>query len=237
MFCFVDADFGTGNPVWKCHAKIVCFEKAKPGSAAAWLCRVATVRRRSRAGRPLADTDISFMSETRKANVPESTYFVTLTVVDWIDVFSRQDYSDELIKNLHYCQKNKCLEVFAYVVMTSHVHLVCRRTEGLLSDLLRDFKSYTAKRIITQIIDNPQESRKKWLMQSFAYHAKVQEQNAEYMFWQKTNHPTAILSQYVFRQKMDYIHNNPVVAGIVTDPSCYHYSSANPMSSLKMNEY
>ena len=74
---------------------------------------------------------ISFMSETRKANVPESTYFVTLTVVDWIDVFSRQDYSDELIKNLHYCQKNKFPKVFAYVIMTSRVHLLCRRKEGL----------------------------------------------------------------------------------------------------------
>ena len=93
------------------------------------------------------------MSEFRKANIPHATYFVTLTVVGWIDIFTRRDYTDEIIKNLKYCQENKDLEIFAYVVMPSHIHLICRRNKGLLNDLLRDFKSYTAKEILKKVVE------------------------------------------------------------------------------------
>ena len=57
------------------------------------------------------------------------------------------------------------------------------------------------------------------------------------MFWQKTSHPIEVYSPEVFYQKMDYIHNNPIMANIVTDPTHYYYSSANPMSPLKVVEY
>jgi REP element-mobilizing transposase RayT len=70
------------------------------------------------------------MSELRKANVPEATYFVTLTVVGWIDIFTRKEYSDEIIKNLAFCQEKKNLEIFEYVIMPSHIHLICRRNQG-----------------------------------------------------------------------------------------------------------
>ncbi len=72
------------------------------------------------------------MSDTRKANVPEATYFVTLTVDSWVDVFTRKELVDELLKNIRYCQDNKGLELFAYVIMSNQMHFVMRRTEGLL---------------------------------------------------------------------------------------------------------
>jgi putative transposase len=175
------------------------------------------------------------MSETRKANIPFSTYFVTLTVVGWIDVFTRRDYTDEIIKNLKYCQEKKDLEIFAYVVMPSHIHLICRRNKGLLSDLLRDFKSYTAKQILKMIEANPQESRKEWLMYMFKFFANRYAQNAEFMFWQKTNYPIELYSPAVIQQKLDYIHNNPVVAGIVIEPNFYQYSSACAVSPLMVS--
>jgi hypothetical protein len=56
------------------------------------------------------------------------------------------------------------------------------------------------------------------------------------MFWQKSNHPTDLFTEKVIQQKIDYIHQNPVAANIVTEESYYHYSSANPLSPLKMNE-
>ena len=73
-------------------------------------------------------------------------FFLTFTVVGWADVFTRKIYTDELIKNLKYCQEHKGLEIYAYVVMTNHVHLIAsRQNEQLLSELIRDFKSFTAK--------------------------------------------------------------------------------------------
>ncbi|MBS1568102.1 MAG: transposase, partial [Bacteroidetes bacterium] len=87
------------------------------------------------------------MSEIRKANVEGATYFVTFTVVGWVDVFTRKELADELVRNIRYCQEHKGMELFAYVIMSNHVHFVLRRREGLLADLLRDFKSFTAKQL------------------------------------------------------------------------------------------
>lgn len=147
------------------------------------------------------------MSELRKANIPSATYFITLTVVGWIDVFTRKEYTDEIVKNLKFCQEKKDLEIFAYVIMPSHIHLVCRRNKGLLSELLRDFKSFTAKQLLKLIAENPQESRKEWLMYMFKFFANRHAQNSEFMFWQKTNHPTELFSADIIEQKVDYIHN------------------------------
>ncbi|WP_428656306.1 REP-associated tyrosine transposase [Runella sp.] len=175
------------------------------------------------------------MSELRKATVPEATYFVTLTVVGWIDIFTRKEYSDEIIKNLKFCQQKKNLKIFEYVIMPSHIHIICRRNRGLLNELLRDFKSYTAKQLLQLIRDNPQESRKEWLDYMFQFFANRYAQNSEYMFWQKTNHPIELYSNRIIQQKIDYIHQNPVAAGIVTEPYYYLYSSACADSPLKVS--
>jgi putative transposase len=177
------------------------------------------------------------MSELRKANTHQSTYFVTLTAVGWIDVFTRQLYVEEIIKNLKFCQANKDLEIFEYVVMPSHIHMICRRKEGFLSDLLGEFKSFTAKEILKLIQANPQESRKEWLMYMFNFFANKYSQNANYMFWQKTSYPIEIFSKEMMEQKSTYIRYNPVVAGIVIEPEYYLYSSACKRSPLIMDEY
>src|SRR5690606_12681581 len=99
------------------------------------------------------------MSEYRRT-APGELYFVTLTVQGLIDVFSRKEYKDILIENLKYCQQKEGLEIFAYVIMTNHIHLIARRQEGDLTELLGRLKSYTAKKIVAVIEANPEESRK-----------------------------------------------------------------------------
>ncbi|WCT11632.1 REP-associated tyrosine transposase [Mucilaginibacter jinjuensis] len=175
------------------------------------------------------------MSELRKANT-DHAYFITLTVVGWIDVFTRHEYCDEIISNLEYCRKYKGLKVYEYCIMSNHIHLIISRSDGSLSDLLRDLKSYTSKRIIELITNNPQESRKEWMLHLFKYFAKSYKQNSEYMFWQKTSHPIELLTVDVFDQKKDYIHQNPVKAMMVNDEAGYVYSSANPDSPLVVDE-
>ncbi|MDW7695063.1 transposase [Flammeovirgaceae bacterium SG7u.111] len=80
------------------------------------------------------------MSETRKAHT-DYAYFWTMTVVGWADVFTRKEYCEIVLDSLQFCQKTKGLEVFAYVIMPSHIHVVGRREKGRLGDLIRDFKS------------------------------------------------------------------------------------------------
>ncbi len=174
------------------------------------------------------------MSEFLKANTEDAPYFITLTTVGWIDLFTRQRYCHELIKNLQFCQRERGLEIYAYVIMSNHIHLIIRRQaqHGLLSDLLRDFKSATAKKLIKLIQEDQQESRKDWLLYLFTYYAKSQKQNSDFMFWQKTSHPVELFSNKMIDQKLHYIHWNPVKAGIVMEPQHYLFSSACPESPL-----
>jgi REP element-mobilizing transposase RayT len=175
------------------------------------------------------------MSEFRKANT-DRPFFVTLTVVGWIDVFIRSEYCEEFLNNLEFCRKNKGLKVYAYCIMSSHIHLVVESEEAKLPQVIRDLKSYTAKRIIAMITDSYTESRKEWLLHMFRYFANATQQNSEYQFWQKTTHPIELITAKVFDQKVGYIHDNPVEAMIINDPTAYVYSSANPDSIFKVDE-
>jgi putative transposase len=176
------------------------------------------------------------MSELRKANT-DFPYFITMTVVGWIDVFNRREYIEILINSLKYCQKEKGLKIFAYSIMSSHIHIIAQQEEAKLNEILRDFKSYTAKEIVKCISNTVYESRKEWMLYLFRHFAKSTKQNKEFMFWQKTNHPTELSTPEIFDQKVEYIHNNPVEAGIVDQPENYIYSSAYLFSEIKLDEY
>ena len=175
------------------------------------------------------------MSEKYKI-FPGGMYFVTITTVGWIDVFTRSVYCDELIKNLNYCIANKGLRVFAFCIMPSHLHMVASVDNGNLSDVLRDFKSYTGKQLIKMIEENIQESRKEWLLYMFEFYGKKNKHNAKYQFWQHNNHAFDLFANKLIDHKVDYIHNNPVEACMVMQPGDYVYSSANLFTALKLSQ-
>lgn len=155
----------------------------------------------------------------------EGAYYLTLQVVGWVDIFTRQIYRDIIIKNLKYCQEHKGLTIYAYVIMSNHIHILVQSQNGALSNTIRDFKSYTSK-VILNTIENDIESRKEWMMNYFEHAARLHERNSKYQFWTHENHAEHIYSDTFVRQKLEYIHNNPVKAGIVRKPEDYIYSSA-----------
>jgi REP element-mobilizing transposase RayT len=162
----------------------------------------------------------------------EGVYYLTLQVVCWIDIFSRKAYKDIIIENLDYCQKNKGLVVFAYVIMSNHIHLMVQSKTGNLSNTIRDFKSYTSKVIIDNIeIGN--ESRKEWMLSLFKHKSMEHARNRKYQFWTHENHAEHIFTDKFVRQKLEYIHMNPVRAGIVRKPEDYIYSSASNYAGLE----
>ncbi len=90
-----------------------------------------------------------------------SVYYLTFTIEDWIDVFTRKEYKVVIVDSLNYCIGKKGLEVFAWCLMSNHIHLVCRAIEGFrISDIIRDFKKYTTKAILDKIINEPESRRR-----------------------------------------------------------------------------
>ncbi|MEZ2336732.1 transposase [Mucilaginibacter sp. RCC_168] len=77
---------------------------------------------------------------------PEEVYFVTFTIVDWVDIFTRPAYKQLIIESLNYCQQHKGLEVYGYCLMTNHLHLlISAKHPATLPDIIRDFKKHTSK--------------------------------------------------------------------------------------------
>ena len=146
------------------------------------------------------------------------THFVTFTVHQWVDVFTRKAYVDIVLENLHYCQQHKGLKIYAWVIMSNHCHLIIRTEEFKLSDVIRDFKKYTAKRIMEAIETNEQESRKRWL-------TWLLKKEGHIWFWEEGYHGEEITSKDFFDSKVQYIHLNPLRAGIVQKEEEYRYSS------------
>jgi REP element-mobilizing transposase RayT len=154
-------------------------------------------------------------------------HFLTLTTVGWVDLFTRVQYKDILLDSLRYCQSNKGLVINAYVIMSNHIHLIGYTQDRYkLSDVIRDFKRHTAKRIIDDLIHSPKESRKEWILRLLKYFAKFNNKNKTYQLWKQDNRPIELDSPKWILQKLDYTHLNPVRAGIVRLPEHYLYSSA-----------
>jgi len=156
----------------------------------------------------------------------QGVYFVTFTVHQWVDIFTRKIYSDILLENLRYCQQHKGLKIYAWVIMSNHCHLILN-TEGFkLSDVIRDFKKYTAKKIYQAIENNESESRKRWLLWLLKKEDHI-------WFWEEGYHGEEIRTKEFFDTKVDYIHYNPVRAGIVEKEEEYLLSSCGDFYGVR----
>lgn len=154
-------------------------------------------------------------------------YFVTDTVVDWVDIFTRPIFKHIIIASLQYCQKEKGLIIYAWVLMTNHMHMIVG-SDGVnkVSDIMRDFKKFTSKEILSTLLLESTESRQEWMLNRFEYAGKNDKKIKNYKFWQDGNDAQGIYLNDYFNQKLNYIHQNPVKAELVSRPEDYRYSSA-----------
>jgi len=153
-------------------------------------------------------------------------HFITFAVVEWVDVFTRKEYRDIVLESIRHCQNERGLLVHAWCIMSNHLHLVISAKNHDLSDILRDFKKFTSKQIIAAIENNQHESCSDWMLKIFREEGMKNSRNKNYQFWRQDNQPQELYSAEFVFQKINYIHNNPVEAGIVEKPEHYLYSSA-----------
>ena len=166
------------------------------------------------------------MSSKYKVGDDKVPHFVTFSVVGWIDVFSREQYKEIVVKSLQYCIEQKGLTLHAWVIMTNHVHLIISSKTHKLDELVRDMKKFTRKQITKAIIDNPEESRKEWMLNIFRYAGSGNRNNKEFQFWKQDYHPVELNTNEMLEQRLHYLHENPVRSGLVWEAWHYKYSSA-----------
>jgi putative transposase len=165
---------------------------------------------------------------------PFGSYYVTLSVSGWIDVFTCHTYCEILIDNLNHCIDTKNLHVYEYVLMPSYITLIASSKKKHISTILREFKNGTAKQVLKSISENPEEKRKEWMMRLFHYYSNRYQQDAEHHFWQFGNHPVVLDSNELFTHHVSTVVNLPVTTRLVDDAHHYFYSSAHPQQRVKL---
>ncbi|MDD3582033.1 MAG: hypothetical protein PHW74_13560 [Desulfobacca sp.] len=147
-------------------------------------------------------------------------HFITCTIVGWLPVFTRAKYLDIITASLTFCRQQKGLLIHAYVILDNHLHLVV--SSDNLSQVMRDFKRHTAKEILTIA----RQDNKIWLLKQFEWFKSGHKGLSQHQVWQEGFHPQAITTEEMLRQKLEYIHYNPVKLGLVDRPEHWRYSSA-----------
>ena len=166
------------------------------------------------------------MSTKYKFRDQSKLYFVSFAVVYWIDVFIRNEYKDILLDSWRYCQKSKGLELYAWCIMSSHVHMIIGTQGNNMENIMRDMKRHTSEKLREVITANSKESRRKWMLWMMQRAGQKNSNNSGFQFWQQHNHPIELYTAEVTQQKLDYLHFNPVETGFVRCPEDYLYSSA-----------
>jgi len=166
------------------------------------------------------------MAYAYRINDQHGMYFITCTVHQWVDVFSRKEYRDILLDSIRFCQEKKGLQVHAWVIMSNHIHMIISSTKDKLSDIIRDFKKFTAGEIVRAIEANTKESRKRWMLWLLKKEDRI-------WFWEEGYHGEEIFTKSFFDVKLNYIHMNPVRAGIVEKEEEYINSSCGDYYGIR----
>jgi REP element-mobilizing transposase RayT len=152
-------------------------------------------------------------------------YFVTCTIVEWLPIFKEACYQKIVLDALTFIIEHKHTQLNAFVIMSSHLHAVLWPEDQInLSDVLRDFKRFTSKAISAQA----SLAKDLDLLKKFASNREKHRAQdvSQFQVWQDGFHPEAIFTEDFARQKIDYIHMNPVKAGLVSRPEDWPFSSA-----------
>ena len=151
-----------------------------------------------------------------------TTHFLTLTIIEWINIFTKPEYFEIIIDSLKYCQKNKGLLLYEYVIMTNHIHLIAKAKEGnKLSQIISDFKKHTTREILKELKKDNRKYILNLIKNSFTKKRGYQNQ-----IWQRENYPEIITTEEFLNEKIKYIYNNPVKKRYVVNPEDWIYSSA-----------
>jgi REP element-mobilizing transposase RayT len=152
---------------------------------------------------------------------PDAAHFVTVTVIEWLPIFTAGACCDILVRSLGYYRTHKQLRIHAWVILENHFHAIL--ASPTLAETIRDWKRFTAGALLKQL----REERRQWLLNQLAYFCAAHKTASTHQVWQEGVHPQAIVDDAMMEQKLEYVHNNPVKRGLVASPEHWRYSSAH----------
>jgi len=145
--------------------------------------------------------------------------FYTATILDWKYLLDSDFNKNIIINSLQYLTKSKIVKVYAFVIMSNHIHLIWQPMHPYTPQKLQHiFLKYTAQQMKFGLISSGSIFLKKF---------RVNLKDREYQFWKRNSLSIEIFSEKVFLQKLNYIHQNPVRARMVYNSIDYYFSSAN----------
>lgn len=154
-----------------------------------------------------------------KIHEPTTPHFITCTILHWIPIFTRIESTEIIFESLRYLQTSDNLKIYAYVILENHLHLVISSDDLALS--MKKFKSFTAKEILKLL----QKYHAKTILEQLAFYKKSHKTQTSYQLWQEGTQPKLIQSKSMMRERINYIHQNPVKRGYVDDVKHWHSTS------------
>jgi len=157
----------------------------------------------------------------------EYAYFLTCTIVGWLPVFTRPETVQFVYDSWQFLQDNGRLTVYGYVILENHLHLIASAPD--ISKEIGDFKSFTAR----QIIDHLEAKNVATLLKWFGFLKARHKHDREHQVWQEGSHPQQIKDDEMMRQKLEYMHMNPLKRGYVDEAIHWRHSSARNYARLQ----
>jgi putative transposase len=161
------------------------------------------------------------MRSRYRINDPSQPYFITATVVNWLPVFTNLACCDIIVRALTFCREHKGLRIYAWVILDNHFHAILAGPD--LPGTIASVKKFTAREILAQLKTEGRD----WLLNQLEYFRAPHKATSQHQVWQEGVHPQAVPSDEIMRQKLEYLHNNPVKRGLVASPEHWRYSSAH----------
>ena len=151
---------------------------------------------------------------------PDKPHFLTCTVMEWLPVFTRPDAAGIVLDSFSHLRSQEGLRLYGYVVLENHLHFIAQAPR--LDKCVSSFKSFTAMRLIKLL----EQHRVERILARLRFAKRAHKRDREYQFWQEGAHAEMVFNDEIMRQKLDYIHYNPVKRGYVDLPEHWRYSSA-----------
>ena len=158
---------------------------------------------------------------------PEKPHFLTCTVMEWLPLFTRSYLVERLLDCWRYQQRHHALSLFGYVILENHLHFIAQAPD--LDKCISQFKPYTARTLINDLQDKGAER----VLQRLRFSKRAHKSDRVYQLWQEGSHAELVYSETVMRQKLDYIHHNPVKRGYVDLAEHWRYSSARNYAGME----